>query len=111
MSDAIEIDTARARALVAEGAQLVDVREDHEVQAGRLGGSRHVAMADLQGAAGSLDRATPIVFYCRVGGRSGMAADAFRQAGFEAYSLRGGILEWDRQGLPLEPEDGTVADH
>ena len=38
-----------------------------------------------------------------------MAAGAFRQAGFDAYSLDGGLVEWERRGLPLEPDDGTVA--
>jgi hydroxyacylglutathione hydrolase/adenylyltransferase/sulfurtransferase len=40
-----------------------------------------------------------------------MAADAFRRAGFDAYSLAGGLLAWERQGLPLEPADGRVASH
>jgi rhodanese-related sulfurtransferase len=52
-----------------------------------------------------------VVFYCRVGARSGMAAGAFRRAGFDAYSVDGGLTEWARRGFPLEPEDGAVADH
>jgi rhodanese-related sulfurtransferase len=40
-----------------------------------------------------------------------MAADAFRKAGYEAYSLDGGLEAWTAEGRPLEPEDGTVADH
>ena len=59
----------------------------------------------------SIDRDTPVLFYCRLGARSGMAANAFRRAGYDAYSLDGGLTEWDRRELPLEPEDGTVADH
>jgi rhodanese-related sulfurtransferase len=52
-----------------------------------------------------------VVFYCRVGARSGMAANAFRRAGYDAYSMDGGITAWNEQGLPLEPADGSVADH
>ena len=52
-----------------------------------------------------------MVFYCRVGSRSGMAAGAFRRAGYDAYSMDGGIEAWAASGLPLEPEDGQVADH
>jgi rhodanese-related sulfurtransferase len=40
-----------------------------------------------------------------------MAANAFRRAGYDAYSLDGGLTEWDKRGLPLTPEGGTVADH
>ena len=50
-------------------------------------------------------------FYCRVGARSGMAAQAFRSAGYEAHSMVGGITAWAEKGFPIEPEDGHVADH
>ena len=42
---------------------------------------------------------------------SGMATQAFRAAGWDAYNLQGGIAEWHRRGLPLEPDGGAVADH
>jgi hydroxyacylglutathione hydrolase/adenylyltransferase/sulfurtransferase len=65
----------------------------------------------LAAEAETLDRERPVLFYCRVGSRSVMAASAFRRAGFDAYSVDGGLTEWDRRGFPLEPADGTVADH
>ena len=34
-----------------------------------------------------------------------------QRAGYEAYNMTGGLLEWDAQGLPLEPDGGSVADH
>ena len=37
----------------------------------------------LTGEAASVDRERPVVFYCRVGSRSTMAAEAFRTAGYE----------------------------
>jgi rhodanese-related sulfurtransferase len=40
-----------------------------------------------------------------------MAAQAFRGAGFDAYSMRGGLQRWAREGRPLSPEDGYVAEH
>ena len=40
-----------------------------------------------------------------------MAANAFRRAGFDAYSMDGGLEAWDASGLPLDPVDGQVADH
>ena len=107
----MEISPERAAELVREGAQLVDVREPYEVEAGRLEGARHIELGRLQEEAGSLDRERPVVFYCRVGGRSAMAAQAFRRAGYDAYTLTGGIVAWNDEGLPIEPEDGFVADH
>jgi rhodanese-related sulfurtransferase len=68
-------------------------------------------MDRLSEEAGSLSGEPPVVFYCRVGSRSAMAADAFRTAGYEAYSLGGGLQAWAGDGRPLEPADGTVAEH
>ncbi len=112
VADDADIAPERVRELHERGeVQLVDVREDYEWGAGRIAGARHVELGALAAAAGTLDRGTPVVFYCRVGGRSAMAAHAFRRAGFDAYSLDGGLLAWDARDLPLEPEGGGVAPH
>lgn len=97
--------------LQRRGGQLVDVREDYEWDAGRIPGARHVVLSSLMQQAGSIARETPVVFICRVGGRSTMAAQAFRRAGYDAYSLDGGMLAWAQRGLPMEPEGAVVADH
>jgi rhodanese-related sulfurtransferase len=100
------------RRIGAGPVQLVDVREQDEWDAGRMPGEvRHIELAQLTAQAATIDRATPVVFHCRVGARSLMAAQAFRAAGYDAYSLAGGLLAWRDAGLPLEPADGTVADH
>ena len=92
--------------------QLVDVREDYEWDAGRIAGATHIEMQKLSDEADSIDRATPVVFVCRTGARSGMAARAFAGAGYEAHNLEGGLVAWAGSGLPLEPDGtGKVADH
>lgn len=91
--------------------QLIDVREPYEREAGRLADSRHIPLVELTAQAATVAQERPVVFYCRVGSRSDMAAQAFRAAGFEAYSLRGGLRRWADEGLPLEPQDGYVAEH
>jgi rhodanese-related sulfurtransferase len=111
-ADDVDVDPDRAKRLIDAGdVQLVDVREQHEWDAGRIAGARHIELERVASEAGSLDPGRPLLFYCRLGARSGMAANAFRRAGYDAYSMDGGLTEWDRRGLPLEPEDGTVADH
>lgn len=91
--------------------QVIDVRELYEREAGHIAGSHHIALAELTGRAQSVERERPVVFYCRVGVRSDMAAQAFRTAGYDAYSMRGGLVRWTQEGRPLTPEDGHVADH
>lgn len=90
---------------------LVDVREPYEHDAGRIEGARHVEVPRLTEAAREMDRERPVVFYCRSGGRSAMATQAFRASGYAAYNMSGGLLAWAAAELPIVPDDGTVADH
>jgi rhodanese-related sulfurtransferase len=95
--------------LLARGdAQLVDVREPYEHQAGRIAGARHIELVQLADEAANLDRERPLVFYCRVGARSKITAEAFHAAGYDAWNLSGGIVSWSMAGLPIE---GEIADH
>jgi hydroxyacylglutathione hydrolase/adenylyltransferase/sulfurtransferase len=91
--------------------QLIDVRESYEHEAGHIAQARHIELERLASQADSIDREHRVVFQCRIGARSAMAAQAFRAAGFEAYSMEGGLTAWVERGLPVEPEGGYVADH
>jgi rhodanese-related sulfurtransferase len=97
--------------LDADEAELVDVREPYEWEAGRIPGAKHIELERLAGCADELPKDKPVIFQCRVGRRSALATDAFRAVGFDAYNMRGGIQAWAEEGFPLEPEGGTVADH
>lgn len=90
--------------------QLIDVRQGHEHAAGRIAGGRLVELSELTAQAQTIDRGKPVIFYCRSGARSGMAAQAFQNAGFKAHNMTGGLLDWHARGLPLQPADGYVAD-
>jgi rhodanese-related sulfurtransferase len=109
----IDIDPARVAEWLAEdpSLQVIDVREPYEREAGHIDGTRHIELVKLSSEAASVERERPVVFYCRVGGRSQMAAQAFRASGYEAYSMDGGLRRWAQEGRPLIPEGGSVADH
>ena len=91
--------------------ELIDVREPYEWEAGRIAGARHIELERLASQADSIPRDRAVVFQCRLGARSGMATQAFRAAGYDAYNMEGGIAAWVERGLPIEPEDGRVAEH
>jgi rhodanese-related sulfurtransferase len=105
----IHLSPAEAVELRETGAEAIDVRRDYEWDAGHLADSRHIEMNELTASADSIPRDRPVLFYCRTGNRSGMAAEAFRQAGFDAFHIDGGLVAWVEAGLPLEPADGEVA--
>jgi rhodanese-related sulfurtransferase len=89
--------------------ELIDVRAPDEHEAGRIAGDRLIELGRLAAEADTLDPGRPIVFYCRSGARSAMAAQAFVEAGYDAHNMVGGLLDWEAAGLPLEPPGGYVA--
>jgi len=105
-----EVSREEARKMVEEGAQLVDVRADHEWEAGRIAGATHVSLPELPQRLGEIDKDRPVVVYCRGGNRSAMATEALTEAGYDAAKLTEGIVGWAGDELPLEPEEGYVAD-
>jgi rhodanese-related sulfurtransferase len=105
-----EVSRDEAQKLIDDGAQLLDVRADHEWEAGRIAGATHLPLAELAERTGEIDKDRPVVLYCRGGNRSAMAADALSAAGFDAVKLSEGIVGWDEAGLSLAPDDGYVAD-
>lgn len=109
-SEVREASREEARKLLDEGAQLVDVRVDHEWEAGRIAGAIHVPLQQLPERLGDIDKDRPVVLYCRGGNRSSMATAALADAGYDAVKLREGIVGWEEEDLPLEPEDGYVAE-
>jgi len=97
-----------AQLLGGGGVQVIDVRTEQEHEAGHISGTRLIELSDLATEADSIDRNMPVIFYCRSGGRSAMATEAFAQAGFDAHNMAGGMLAWEAAGLALEPADGSV---
>jgi rhodanese-related sulfurtransferase len=99
----LEVSAEHTAGALADGsAQVIDVREDYERAAGRIAGSRHIALGALAAEAESIDRERPVIFHCHVGSRSLMAAQAFREAGFDAYSMAGGLERWEQEGRPVQ---------
>jgi len=106
-----EVSREEAQKLIDDGAQLVDVRTEHEWEAGRIAGARHVPLPELAGRTGEIDKDRPVILYCRGGTRSTMATEALADAGYDAAKLSEGIVGWAEADLPLEPEgDGYVAE-
>jgi rhodanese-related sulfurtransferase len=110
VDEAREISRDEAQRLIEDGAQLIDVRADHEWEVGRIAGATHIPLAELAERTGEIDKERPVVLYCRGGTRSTMATDALAEAGFDAAKLNEGIVGWSEADLPLEPEGGYVAE-
>jgi rhodanese-related sulfurtransferase len=105
----VTIPPERAAELLRSGeAQFVDVRRGYEWDAGRIEGAVHIEMNELSSRREEVARDRPVVFYCRGGNRSGMAAQAFAADGYNATHIDGGLSAWAEAGLPVAGELAAV---
>lgn len=81
---------------------VLDVRQPDEYQQGHVQGSLLIPLDQLALRLGELPNDRPIVALCRSGNRSSVATGILARAGFNAVNLKGGIIQWEKQGLPLE---------
>jgi rhodanese-related sulfurtransferase len=92
-----------ADALPKDGAVLIDVREPHEWRAGHAPDAKHIPLQQLPAQLASLPRTSPVYLICRSGNRSHTAAAFLQRNGFERpVNVRGGMIAWQRAGLPIE---------
>lgn len=81
--------------------QVLDVREDVGVADGMIPGALHIPMGQLTSRLPEIDRTRPVIVVCRSGHRSARVADALIGAGYTADTMAGGMLAWERAGLPV----------
>lgn len=88
---------------------LLDVRLPKEYEKGHIPGAVLIPVGQLPDRLAELDRKTPIITYCAIGGRSRSAASILQDAGFEAvYNMKGGYNAWS--GLTVKgPPDIDMA--
>jgi rhodanese-related sulfurtransferase len=76
-------------------AQLIDVREPHEYEAGHILGARNIPLSQLKMRIKEIRPDQPVYLYCQNGIRSGRAAQVLRRKGYkDLYHLKGGFKTW-----------------
>lgn len=84
---------------------FLDIREDHEWEAGRAAGATHLGRGILERDIHNLaaDADAEIVLYCGGGYRSALSADNLQKMGYRnVWSMAGGIRAWREAGYPIE---------
>jgi sulfur-carrier protein adenylyltransferase/sulfurtransferase len=91
-----DIDPVEVKAKIDRGDkfQLIDVREPHEFQIGRIPTSKLIPLGELPKRLNEIDKSVEIVAHCKSGARSAKAVDLLKQNGFQARNMKGGILAW-----------------
>jgi rhodanese-related sulfurtransferase len=100
-----EIDAPELAAWVDDEAQqlrIIDVREMSEIMQGTMAGAEPLPLATLPLQLGSLSADEKMVIICRSGARSAQACMFLQQQGFDkVYNLRGGMIAWAHNALPM----------
>jgi rhodanese-related sulfurtransferase len=97
----LDVDPGEALRLLADGALMIDVREDGEWVAGHAPHAVHLPMGQVVERSGELPTDRVIVCMCRVGGRSGSVALHLAGAGFDVRNVAGGMVAWAAEDLPV----------
>ncbi|WP_050616787.1 rhodanese-like domain-containing protein [Bacillus testis] len=76
-------------------AQLIDVREPNEFDAGHILGARNIPMSQLKTRLKEIRPDKPVYLYCQSGLRSGRAAQMLYKKGYrDLYHLEKGFKHW-----------------
>lgn len=102
------VSAGQARDWVRDGAQLIDVRENTEWNAGHAPQAVHIPSSQVSSRLNRVRKDKDVVVVCRSGSRSRAVTSMLRQQGYQAYTLKGGMRAWqsaegqvlDRKGRP-----------
>jgi rhodanese-related sulfurtransferase len=102
-----EITVEEAKAKVDAGGNLVllDVREPDEFDKGHLPKAMNIprGLLEFQIEKKVPDKSTPIIVYCKTGGRSCLGTDTLMKMGYtNVFSMAGGWKAWLKAGYPIE---------
>ena len=101
------IDVHEAKQMIdAGGVQVIDSREPHEHAEGHVPGSLNIPHMATLPRAKDLAKDKPILFICKSGARSAVAAEFAAALGLtELFNVEGGHDAWAKAGLPMSTED------
>jgi sulfur-carrier protein adenylyltransferase/sulfurtransferase len=86
--------------------QIIDVREPHEFEIGRIPNSTLIPLGQILNRQDEIDPNRETVVHCKMGGRSARAIEALQRSGFTGrlMNLKGGILAWSSEVDPSVPK-------
>lgn len=92
-----EMTAKEIEVLINEGKELnlIDVREDDEVVAGKIPGAIHIPLGSIVTRIHELDKSKEYIMVCRSGGRSGQATEFLESQGYDVINMQDGMLAWE----------------
>lgn len=108
LREGLEVSPKAAGRLLSEGARLLDVREDVELQQASLPGACHIPMRQIEERLDEIEELAeegePLLVLCHHGQRSLRVTLALHAHGVgSARSIAGGIDRWSTEVDPAVP--------
>ena len=102
----ITVTELKQRLDQGDDLQIIDVREPHEFDIGRIPNSTLIPLGQILNRQNEIDPNRETVVHCKMGGRSARAIEALQRSGFTGrlMNLRGGILAWSNEVDPSVPK-------
>jgi len=72
--------------LIANGAQIIDVRTPQEYKTGHIKGSKNIPLDKLNSQIGKINKNKSVITCCASGMRSGSAKGILAKAGFDVHN-------------------------
>ncbi len=103
--DISEMTVKDLKELIDSGAKdyvLLDVRNPHEYEIGKIPGSVLIPLSEIENGPG-VDKVREmlnghrLIAHCKMGGRSAKALGILKQAGIEGTNVKGGITAWSKE--------------
>jgi sulfur-carrier protein adenylyltransferase/sulfurtransferase len=106
MIEEISATELKRRLDAGEDIQLIDVRQPDEYAFAKIEGAKLIPLGEIIRRMDEIDENRETVIHCKMGGRSGRAIEALKQAGFkgEMKNLKGGITAWSNEVDPKIPK-------
>ncbi|KPB05332.1 rhodanese-like domain-containing protein [Bacillus sp. CHD6a] len=91
----ITTDELKKKLDAGEELHLVDVREDEEIETGKIKQAEHIRMGDIPENLDKLDKNKEYIVICRSGRRSENVCHYLQDQGYKVTNMVGGMLEWE----------------
>jgi phage shock protein E len=103
-SNAHQLDAVQASARLGETPRpfLLDVRQPEEYKQGHISGAELIPLAELSQKMRRIPKDREVLCVCHSGNRSSVATRQLAAAGYKVSNLRGGMISWERAGLPVK---------
>lgn len=93
-----------------DDAVFLDIREQHEWDAGHAPGAVHIPLGEIPDRLGEIRELAgdgQLIVTCKAGGRVRRTLPSLAEYGLDVANLEGGMKAWHEAGKAMESSDGS----